>query len=276
MLNNIAFCQVAISLDLRGENGVFSPHADSGMQAMVEAAAVLGEGRAQAVVAGGVSEAVSPASLARARLNGLMPAAGEDAAAPGRPFAANRNGTVLGEGCAMVVLERQAAAQGRGAHCLARISGWGHACEIVAPSSPAAQANAVARAMHSALEHARARPADIDVLIAHGDGTREGDGNEIVAIHQTFAGSLDQLKVFSSKGALGHLLAAAPAVDVILGALMIARQKIPATINAEPADGAVRFHLVTGRPSPAKVRKVMINARSHEGPCASLIIETVD
>jgi 3-oxoacyl-[acyl-carrier-protein] synthase II len=126
------------------------------------------------------------------------------------------------------------------------------------------------------LEHAQAKPEDIDVLIAHGDGTRHGDANEIEAIHRTFAASLDQLKVFSSKGAAGHLLAAAPALDVVLGTLMIEQQMIPATLNVEPTDTAVRFHLVTGRPLPANVRKVMINARSHEGPCATLIIETVD
>jgi 3-oxoacyl-[acyl-carrier-protein] synthase II len=274
MLNNIAFCQVATTLDLRGENAVFSPHADAGAQAVVEGVTAILEERAQLALAGGVGEQVSPLSLVRARCAGLLPTAAETDPVGCRPFGLESGGTVLGEGCAMLALERHASAQARGARCRASVAGWGFACEV-APACPGPTANAIAWAMQGALEKAGKSPADIDVLLAHGDGTPHADRQEIRAIVRTFGDHPDKLRVFASKGALGHLLAAAPAADVVLGMQMIESQMVPATFGALPPGPAVRFNLVTGQPVAARVQTVMVNACSHAGSCASLVIEAL-
>ena len=126
-----------------------------------------------------------------------------------------------------------------------------------------------------ALHDAELSPSDIDVLLAHGDGTPAGDGNEISAIHEVFGSCLNKLRVYASKGALGHLLAGAPAVDMILGSCMLSHRTIPAAILCGPLDERVEFQLVRQAPQPTAVRRVMVNCRSFEGHCASLIIESV-
>jgi 3-oxoacyl-[acyl-carrier-protein] synthase II len=272
MLNNVAFCQVAITLDLRGENTVFVPHADSGAQAVIEGVSNILDRNARVVIAGGVSETVSPSSLARAQLAGILARQGDGAVGRCRPFSAERNGTILGEGCAMLAIELSETARARGVPCLAAISGFGSACEVESEFRAPSQ-SAIAAGMLGALTNAGVAPSDIDVVIANGDGTYAGDRNEIEAINQVFSNSVSRLKVISSKGALGHLFAASPVVDIILAAEMLDRGIIPPTLNAEPVDVNIKFDLVHGAPLQADLNRVMVNSTSYEGQCSSLIVE---
>lgn len=275
MLNNISFCQVAISLNIKGENTVFSPHADSGALAVAEGASALLGRKAKVVLAGGVSEKVTPLSLARAHLCGIL--AAEDVAdkAVCSPFDAKRSGTILGEGCGVVTLELASSAQERGLQPLASIAGYGFACEPADDfAGPTAHAYSVA--MKSALDRAGIEPSAIDVVIAHGDGTISGDQNEIQAINEVFAGCIDKTYVFSSKGALGHLLAGAPVVDIILGISMIRNGMIPMTLTSPRQDNSIRFKFINTDPLRANVKNVLINCQSYEGQAASLVIAAPD
>ncbi len=272
MLNNISFCHTAISLDIRGENTVFSPHADSGAQAVAEGVKTILDEKSQAVLAGGVSEKISPLSLARSGLSGILNTEKKKSGGICRPFGADRSGTVLGEGCGVLALELHSSAAKRGVACLASITGYGAACETER-DRPGPTARAISLSMEHALESADLAPSDIDVVIAHGDGTRTGDGNEIEAIHRVFSERIETLHVFSSKGALGHLLAGAPLVDIILGISMLRSGVIPATLNSAPPESSIRFNLVSGEPIKADPKKILINCRSCEGQSASLIIE---
>lgn len=270
MLNNLSLCQAAIRLNIRGENAVFSPHADSGAEAIAEGMRSLLDGKSKAVLAGGVSETVSSLSLARARLKGVL-SGGRGSC---RPFAADRDGTALGEGCGILCLERRTSAEGRGAVGHAAITGYGAAFgseeEFAAPT-----AEAIGRAMRQALKRAEISPSDIDVVIGHADGTVVGDGNEIDAIHDVFAACLKKTLVLSSKAALGNLLAGAPAVDTILAMAMLESGVVPATFRSVESDPRIAFHLVCGEALKAPTRRVMINCCSYEGQCASLIIERI-
>ena len=114
------------------------------------------------------------------------------------------------------------------------------------------------------------------MVIANGDGTVKGDKNEIEAINQVFSNSIHDLKVFSSKGALGHLLAGAPAIDIILASKMLQSGIIPATLNTHPQDKDIRFDLLSENLSDTNPRKIMVNCQSLEGQSISLIIESVD
>jgi 3-oxoacyl-[acyl-carrier-protein] synthase II len=263
MLNNIAFCLATIALGVRGENTVFSPDADSGAQALSEAALSVAEGRAPQALAAGVSEKVSALNLARASLSGIL---GKDTC---RPFSSKRDGTILGEGCAVLALENGLSAKERGVTPLARITGHGEAFSI-GDSVP--DAKAIARAMHTALEGAGLNPSDMDVLIAHGDGTPAGDRGEAEAVNKVFSGG-DRLKVYSSKGALGHMLAASAVVDTALGIQMLRTGAVPPTLNADPLDEALNLDIVTGKAVKMDIRRVMVSCISHEGQCAALIVE---
>lgn len=272
MLNNISFCQVAISLKITGENAVFSPHADSGLQAVAEAMKTVEDGKSRVALAGGVSEKVSPISLARGHLSGTLSSSGGENGLFCRPFAADRNGTVPGEGCGVVTIELLSSAKERGAPVLASIAGYGASCgtdgNFACPDK-----HAYSQAMRSALASAGKTPSDIDVLVAHGDGTPPGDGNEIEAINEVFRDREEELHIYCSKGSLGHLLAGAPLVDIILGLSMLRTGLVPPTLTSRPADKALHLGLVTEEALRVGPKRIMINCGSGEGQAASLIIE---
>ncbi len=272
MLNNIAFCQVAIGLHIKGENTVFSPHADSGIQAIAEAFHSLRDGRVGVAFAGGVSEKVCPGSLSRAHFHGILDL--EEKNETCRPFSADRKGTVLGEGSGVLALELRSSAEKRGIPYSAAITGFGYGFgreeTCFCPSS-----RAISQSMRGAIVSARIQPSDVDVVIAHGDGTRGGDRNEIAALHQVFSDCLDETVVYSSKGALGNLLAGAPAVDAILGAYMVEHGIVPPALNTHPLEKGIRFHIAQGKPVKTQPKRIMVNALSYEGQCASLILESI-
>lgn len=274
MLNNISFCQAAIDLGIRGENSVFCPHADSGMQAVIEGYHCIREDRARIVLAGGVSETVSPASMARAALAGILAAA--DSGSPlCRPFSSTGIGTVPGEGCAIIALESAASASERGKPALARITGYGSSFQL-SEEGRCPTASAISRSMETALTHAGLDPSGIDVIIAHGDGTAAGDAEETTAIRQTFGSHSGSLVVYTSKGALGHLLAGSPAVDIVLGTEMLRHGIIPPVLTARPLRDDINFRVACDHPYQRSVRRILINAMSYEGQCCSLIIESPD
>jgi len=275
MLNNISFCQVAIKLGIEGENCVFSPHADSGMQAVGEAMQTVCEKKAETVLAGGVSEKISPLSLSRALLSGSLNTSENHHQVKCRPFDKNRQGTVLGEGGGIVVLERRSNARKRNVPCLAAVTGYGSEFEKNAGTNGPTQV-AMQRAMHRAVEHAGLTPEDIDVIIAHGDGTNKGDQKEAAAIRRLFDAGGNSVKVFASKGAVGHLLSGAPAVDIILGIQMIQNGVIPAPGGYAAGDDNLLGDLVCRRPVAKPLRRILINAHGDEGQAASLVIESVN
>lgn len=274
LLNNISFCQVAINLDIRGENSVFSPHADSCVHAIAESVKALLEKKIKIALAGGVSEKVSPLSMARAHLHGILNISDKNKEAFCRPFSEKRSGSILGEGCGMLALEPRSLADKRGAAYMAIISGYGASFELE-KNAPAPTAGALSRSMLSSMDAAGVKPSDINVVIAHGDGTYAGDTNEIKAINMVFGDCLEKINVFSSKGALGHLLAGSPAVDIILGISMLEHGIIPVSIYSDPLDMDIRFNVVTEKPLKIKPEKILINAQSYEGQCSSLIIQSV-
>lgn len=274
MLNNISFCQVAIDLDIQGENTVFSPHADSGAQAVSEAMKCVEEGKCTAAVAAGVSETITPLSLARAQLSGILNTSAESGEDPVKPFDVNRKGTAPGEGCGVVVLELSSSAEKRGIAPLAVMSGYGTSFDPE-PGCPGPSAKALTAAMKSALARAEIHSSAIDLVISHGEGTPDGDRKEIEAIHEVFSESAERVKVFSSKGAVGHLLAAAPVVDLVLGISILRNGTIPTTLHTRTPDPAIRFALVIGEPLKVDVKRILINCQSSQGQASSLVLEGV-
>jgi 3-oxoacyl-[acyl-carrier-protein] synthase II len=273
MLNNVGFCQIGMILNIQGENTVFSPHADSGVMAIAEGAKSVLDGRTRVALCGGVSEKVSPFSLARAHLCGVLNTTGSQDEPLCRPFDAERRGTVLGEGAGVIALELESSARRRGMEPLAAVTGYGCSCEPQGGfSGPTAKA--LTLAMQSALDRAGLNPSEIDLVMAHGDGTVAGDRNEIEAIHHVFDDCIQRVHVFSSKGAIGHLLAGAPLVDVILSLSMVNHGFIPATLHTSSPDPIIRFPLVHRGAVKKDVKRVLINCQSYEGQAASVVLET--
>lgn len=275
MLNNINFCQVAIDLGIKGDNTTFCPHADSGVHSIIEAYNSVIAGRAKAALAGGVSEKVTPMSIARALWFGILNTSDSNHEIICSPFGRDRRGTALGEGCGIISLELQSAAEQRGVPALAAVTGYGVSFEL-AEDSHCTASNAISLSMVQAMSMANLKPAEIDLIIAHGDATYMGDKHEIEAIHSTFSDCLDNVNVYSSKGALGHMLAGAAAIDVVLGIQILQHGIIPAVYGSPLQDEGIKFRLVSGEPVQAGPRRILINSRSYEGQCASLIIEAAE
>lgn len=275
MLNNINFCQVAIDLGIKGDNTTFCPHADSGVHGIIEAYNSVLAGKAKAALAGGVSEKVSPLSIARALWFGILNTSGNNQEIRCIPFGRDRRGTVLGEGCGIISLELQSTARQRGVPSLAAVTGYGVSFEV-SEDSHCPTAKAISLSMEKAIAKANLAPSDIDLIIAHGDGTYMGDKHEIEAIHHTFPDCVDKVTVFSSKGALGHMLAGAAAADAVMAIYILEHGIIPAVYDSPLQDDGIKFRLVSGKPVKESPRRILINSRSYEGQCASLIIEAVE
>jgi 3-oxoacyl-(acyl-carrier-protein) synthase len=246
MLNNVAFCQAAIHFGLRGENGVFSPHGDSGVQAVAEAVRVLREGKAKVALAGGVSEEISPLSLGRASLNGLTRTPGE-LLEPGAEI-------FLGEGGAMLVLEPLSNALERQANVLAEIAGFGFAFGKEDNGGfPPPQA--ISSAISGALRNASLGPGQIDLIMSGGL-----DRSEAEAVREIFGVGADAPVIAATTKAFGEMFAAGPILNTAIGLTI-------------PEHASLPFCLPSSVNRPRPWGRILINGISYEGGCASMIVE---
>ncbi len=254
MLNNVAFCQAAIHFGLQGENCVFSPHGDAGIQAVAEAVKVLGEGKAKVALAGGVGEEVSPLSLARAKLKGLIgpPEIGWSA----KSAKCTPTGIGLGECGAMLVLEPLSGAIERGANILARVIGFGFSCHRDDKDGFTSR-QAICSAMRGALSQAEVRPDQID-LVMLGSYSQ----NEIEAVREIFGMEGEAPIAVSCATALGEMLAAGPILNTAIG--LSTPDLLTLTMDIWPGGASPRV--------PSSSSLVLVNGLSYEGRCASMII----
>jgi len=270
LLSNMALCQVAIRLGIKGENAVFAAYGDAGAKAIHEGVNTIMEGKAEAVLAGGVSEIISPLSLARNLSLELLNIDRSLNCNACIPFNSEGKGTILGEGCGVMLLESHSSAEKRGARALAEVSGFGSAFERGGekawPTTPAVQ-----KAMESSMINAGVDPACVDLIIAHGEGTA-GDNNEKDAICRCFSVADRTIDVYASKGALGNLFAASPVVDAILGIQMMENGVVPPAYPDHSTKNPMPFNLICHESLRKRPECILINTRSHQGHCGSLVI----
>jgi 3-oxoacyl-(acyl-carrier-protein) synthase len=226
---------VAQHLCLAGFRTTVSTACSTGAVAIATACDLLNSGEARIVLAGGVD------SLTRLTLNGfcsLLVVAPEGC----RPFDARRGGMSLGEGAGMLILETEESALRRGVRILAYIAGIGNQCDAYHVTAPAPDGSGIFSAMVQALERAGMNPSDVGYINAHGTGTVDNDAAEAKAISRLFAGCTPLIS--STKGFVGHTLAAAGAIEAIICILSLERQKAPQNLGLTQADPLVDFALV--------------------------------
>ncbi|QWR78333.1 beta-ketoacyl-[acyl-carrier-protein] synthase family protein [Candidatus Magnetomonas plexicatena] len=269
MLNNIAFCQGSITLNLRGDNTVCSPHGESAVYAITEGISSVLNCKSAAVIVGGVSEKVNPQSLIKGRVFEIISKdSTEDAL---RPFSQKRAGSILGEAGAFVALEPYHAAKKRGIPFISSITGWGFAFDYEDNGFSFPTTEAIVHSMEVAIARSGITPEDVDVVIAHADGTHS-DTNEIEAINAVFSHS-EKTLVTATTGAIGNTFAATPAINIILADCMIKHSTVPPSLNSTPLDDRIKFKFVTGKPVNAKVNTVLINSLSYEGHASTIIVQ---
>jgi 3-oxoacyl-[acyl-carrier-protein] synthase II len=252
--------QIAIELDLRGPNYAIVSACATGSHAIGEAAELLKRGDADAVIAGGTEGCIHPLILAGfCTMRGLA-TGNDDPARAARPFDATREGFVMGEGAAVVVLEELEAARARGAKIYAEVLGYGASNDAHHMLQPDPESGGVVAMMRAALERAQVEPDQVDYVNAHGTGTPLGDLAETQAIKEVFGDHAYELAVSSTKSMLGHMFGAAGAIEAMACALAIYEGTIPPTINYENPDPELDLDYVPNEARKAEIRVALSNA----------------
>jgi 3-oxoacyl-[acyl-carrier-protein] synthase II len=245
MMPNAAAASLAIRHGLGGEVfGVVSACA-SGAHAIGAGLRVLAGGGADAVVVGGSEAAVTPLPSAGFDMMGATSKCGIS-----RPFDRRRDGFVLGEGAAALVLEHPGTAARRGAEVLAEIVGYGATCDAFHLTAPPDDGAAAARAMRRALDDAGTDLDEVDYINAHGTSTPLNDRAETVAIKHVMGDHAAGLPVSSTKSVVGHLLGAAGAVDAVVTVEALRRRVAPPTVGLEEPEDGLDLNYVQGAAQP--------------------------
>jgi 3-oxoacyl-[acyl-carrier-protein] synthase II len=238
----------AVSIELGGRAGAHAPVSacSSGAEAIGYAVEMIRSGRADVVVAGGTEAAMHPMPIAGFAAMKALSTRNDDPQAASRPYDTGRDGFVLGEGAAVVVLESEAHAKARGARIYAEIAGVGISSDAYHIAAPDPDGAGAARAMRDAVEGAGLSPRDIVHINAHATSTPVGDIAESNAIRLAFGDEVDHMPVSATKSMTGHLLGAAGALETIFTILAIHHRLAPATINLDEFDDAIKLDVIHG------------------------------
>jgi 3-oxoacyl-[acyl-carrier-protein] synthase II len=238
----------AVSLELGARAGAHTPVSacSSGAEAIGYAVQMIRSGRADVVVAGGTEAAMHPMPIAGFAAMQALSTRNDDPEAASRPYDTGRDGFVLGEGAAVVVLETEEHAKARGARVYAEICGVGMSSDAHHIAAPDPEGAGAARAMLEAVESAGLSPKDIVHINAHATSTPVGDIAESNAIRRAFGDEADHMPVSGTKSMTGHLLGAAGALETIFTVLAVHNRLAPATINLVDFDPAISLDVVHG------------------------------
>jgi 3-oxoacyl-[acyl-carrier-protein] synthase II len=268
--------QIAIELGLRGPNYAVVSACATGSHAIGEAAELVRHGDADIILAGGTEGCIHPLILAGfCMMRGLATGNGNPQGAA-RPFDALRDGFVMGEGAAVMVLEELEAARARGAKIYAEVLGWGASNDAHHMLQPDPESFGVVAMMRAALQRAQVDPGDVDYINAHGTGTPLGDLAETQAIKDVFGDHAYELAISSTKSMLGHMFGAAGAIEAVASALAIHEGTIPPTINYEQPDPDLDLDYVPNEARKAEVRVALSNAMGLGGHNGCVLLGRVD
>jgi 3-oxoacyl-[acyl-carrier-protein] synthase II len=268
--------QIAIELGLRGPNYAVVSACATGSHAIGEAAELVRHGDADIILAGGTEGCIHPLILAGfCMMRGLATGNGNPQGAA-RPFDALRDGFVMGEGAAVMVLEELEAARARGATIYAEVLGWGASNDAHHMLQPDPESFGVVAMMRAALQRAQVDPAEVDYINAHGTGTPLGDLAETQAIKDVFGDHAYELAISSTKSMLGHMFGAAGAIEAVASALAIHEGTIPPTINYEQPDPDLDLDYVPNEARKAEVRVALSNAMGLGGHNGCVLLGRVD
>jgi 3-oxoacyl-[acyl-carrier-protein] synthase II len=272
MIPDTAASMTAIHLGLRGPNMAVVTACATGTNAVGEAAEMIRRGQADAVLAGGSEASVVPIAMAALSVMNALSARNDDPERASRPFDRDRDGFVLGEGAAVVVLESLDGARARGARILAEVTGYGSTNDAYHISAPAENGAGAAMSMRQALANAGLDIQSIDYINAHGTSTELNDKSETAAIKTIFGETAYQIPVSSTKSMTGHLLGASGALEALVCVKVLQDQEIPPTINYETPDPDCDLDYVPNTARSAKIKHVMSNSFGFGGHNATIIL----
>ncbi|OIP63590.1 MAG: beta-ketoacyl-[acyl-carrier-protein] synthase II [Nitrospirae bacterium CG_4_9_14_3_um_filter_53_35] len=272
VLINLASGQIAIRYGLRGPNTSIVTACATGTHSIGDAFRLIQRNDADAMIAGGTESTICPLALAGFSAMRALSTRNHEPEKASRPFDAERDGFVIGEGAGVVVLEELELARKRGAKIYAEVVGYGLTSDAYHITSPAPGGEGASRCMAMALKDAGMNPDEIDYINAHGTSTKFNDENETLAIKKVFGGRSMHLAVSSTKSMTGHLLGAAGGIETVFMAMTLLHGIIPPTINYEAPDPACDLDYVPNQARRVPVRAALSNSLGFGGTNATLVL----
>lgn len=270
-----ASCNIAIEFGASGPNSTNAMSCASGSMAIGEAFRQIRDGYADVMLAGGSEAPLATLCFGAFALIRAMSTRNDDPTNASRPFDADRDGFVMGEGAAVLLLESWEHAEARGARIYAELSGYGttnDAHHMTAPLPGGAQA---ARCVQMALADANVAPSDVEYINAHGSSTPLNDPTETVAIKRVFGDHAYRIPISSTKGYYGHALGASGAFEAAICALAIQRGWIPPTLGLQTPDPECDLDFVPGTGRAVQPRVVVSNSFGFGGINSALVFRRV-
>lgn len=276
-LINLASGQVSIRHGFKGPNHSVVTACATGAHAIGDSARLIQYGDADVMLAGGAEAVICEIGIAGFCAAKAMSTGFNDTPEKAsRPYDKDRDGFVMGEGAAILMLEEYEHAKARGAKIYAEVVGYGLTGDAYHITAPAEGSEGGYRAMKMALDHSGLDVTDIDYVNTHGTSTPKGDEGEIGAVERLFGDHAKNLSLSSTKSAVGHLLGAAGAIEGAFCALAIRDQVMPPTLNLDNPSVDTPIDLIPHKAKKGKVRAAMSNSFGFGGTNACLILKAVD
>ncbi len=260
MIPNMATGLAAIAIGAKGPSSAVATACAAGSNAIGDAFRLIQLGLADAMVCGGAESAITPLGVAGFASARALSFRNDDPTTASRPFDADRNGFVIGEGAGVLVLESLEHATARGATVLAEIVGYGMTCDAYHYTLPSPGGVGAAEAIRLALSDARLEPEAVDYVNAHGTSTQANDSNETAAIKSALGAHAMTIPVSSTKSMTGHLLGGSGGIEAVASVLAIGHNLVPPTINYSTPDPACDLDVVPNQARGHTVNVVLSNS----------------
>ncbi len=274
LISNEGPGNVAMFYGIHGPAYTVTTACASGTDAIGQAFHAIREGRSDVVISGGTEGCITELGIGGfSVLKALSTQYNDTPQKASRPFDKDRDGFIIGEGAGILILEDLERAKKRGARILAEVAGYGSTSDAYHLTAPDPEGAGAASAMRIALEDAKMSPEDIDYINAHGTSTPTNDPVESQAIRRTFKSHADTVAVSSTKSMTGHLIAAAGAVEAIIGIKSIQDSYLPGTVNLEEPGEGCDLNYVRDKGREGRVRAFMSNSLGFGGHNGVIVIK---
>ncbi len=274
LISNMASGQTAIYTGAKGPNNCAVTACAAGAHSIGDAMEIIKRGDAKAMLTGGSEAALTRMSIAGFTAMRALSTRNDEPSRASRPFDKERDGFVMAEGAAILLLEDLDSALKRGARIYAEISGYGSTGDAHHITAPAPLGEGAQRSMAQALKKSGLEPEDVDYINAHGTSTPYNDRTETAAIKEVFGSHANNLKVSSTKSMTGHLLGAAGALEAAITVLAIYNKQIPPTINYENPDPECDLDYVPNKAEEKEIRAALSNSLGFGGHNATLVFKS--
>lgn len=272
LISNMAAGLIAIQFGAKGFNECVVTACATSTNAIGDAFKVIQRGDADIMITGGAEACITPMAFSGFCSMKAM-STNEDPSSASRPFDAERNGFVMGEGAGILILEELEHAQARGANIIAEVVGYGCTNDAHHMTAPAPEGEGGARCMKMAVNDAGIRPDEIGYINAHGTSTEYNDKFETAAIKTVFGEYAKKIPISSTKSMTGHLLGAAGAVEAIISALSIKDGYLPATINYKTPDPECDLDYIPNTGRKADINYALSNSLGFGGHNATIVLK---